>query len=155
MKLLTLIVLMAGIAAAQTATFTFAGLPSPFSQNQGRCTSITSWNGVSNAYPQDMGGICLDIYPAVYTDITIPWQLGFPNGGFLESGSTSWQPLVNNGDGTATQQFTATNFYDGGNTTIAATVNYQLVTETMCGRGGCHKFSAWQVVGGSGTVSND
>lgn len=160
LKTLALLTLVAGLAAAQMATFTFGGLPSPFSQNQGRCTGMTSWNGIeatdpNNPFPQDMGGICLDIYPAVWTNIDTPWQLGFPNSGFLTEGQTTWQTFMDNGNGTATRAFTATGFYDGGSTTVSATVNYQRVSQVFCGRAGCHPFYAWQVIGGSGTVANN
>lgn len=159
-KLLTAVLFAASFAAAQTATFTFGSLPSPFSTNQSRCASMTSWNGIpatdpNNPFPLNMGDICLDIYPAVYTDIEVPFQLGFPNNGFLQQCSpTVWQPKVDNGDGTATQTFTASGCYDGVNTTITATVNFKSVSQTLCGRFGCHKFTQWQVVSGSGTVTN-
>jgi hypothetical protein len=157
-KMLLLSALFAVAALAQNASFTF-GPTAPNSAHH--CSVITSWNGDPNAFPQNMGAICLAFYPYGTTDIYVPFQLGFPNNGDLGQGATFWGPLTwasgcsfNIAGCTATQQFTANQFYDGGNTTVNATVNFVVVETTSCGRTGCRHFFHNAVTGGSGTVTN-
>jgi len=116
------------LSRAQSATFTFGGQPNPLTSTSlqtEHCSEMTSWNGIpalnpdgtpniDNPFPYNMGDICLQIYPSAYTDIDVPWQLGFPNNGFLQQcAPTVWGPLVFDGSGaqniagsTATQTFT-------------------------------------------------
>ena len=143
-----------------SASFTFGGLPSPFTSQQ-RCANITSWTP-SGPFLPDSGEICLALYPAVYTSIEIPFQLGFPNNGYLQGCEpTVWGPLVwqnggsqNVAGSTAIQTFVASGCYDGGNTTVTATVKYVVVSFRSCGRTGCRTFYGNQVTGGSGTVTD-
>lgn len=47
--------------------------------------AITEWDGVPNAYPEDMGGVKLTPITGGYgSGIDVPWQLGYLNNGFLE-----------------------------------------------------------------------
>jgi len=65
-------------AQQPSANFTFNGTTP--------CSGITSWNGVSNAYPGDMGTICLTqggTGGGYGSAIIVPFQLGFLNNGFL------------------------------------------------------------------------
>jgi hypothetical protein len=157
-KTITLLAISALGLSAQSATFTFG----PTAQNSSHsCSVITSWNGDPNAFPQDMGSICLALYPYYTTDIYVPFQLGFPNNGFLTQGATYWGTLTwasgcgpNIAGCTATQPFTANQFYDGGNTTVVATVSFVVVETTSCYRGRCTHIYHNEVTGGSGTVTN-
>ena len=164
------------LSRAQSTTFTFGGQPNPLTSTSlqtEHCSEMTSWNGIpalnpdgtpniDNPFPYNMGDICLQIYPSAYTDIDVPWQLGFPNNGFLQQcAPTVWGPLVFDGSGaqniagsTATQTFTSSGCYDGDNTTITATVNYVVVSRRFC-HYICKTSYANQVTGGSGSVVNE
>jgi hypothetical protein len=98
---LALLVSGATSAKAQTvvlsATFTF-GSTIP-------CSDITSWNGNSAAYPEDMGAICLsqgDPYGGYGSYLDVPFQLGFLNDGYLAGcNPLAWgQKTFTSGDGT-------------------------------------------------------
>jgi hypothetical protein len=156
-KMLLLTALFAVAAMAQSDSFTF-GPTQPNSPHH--CSIITSWNGDPNAF-QDMGSICLALYPYGTTDFWTPASLGFPNGGALTQGATYWGPLTwasgcgyNIAGCTATQPFTANQFYNGGNTTVNATVSFVVVETTSCGHGHCTHNYHNAVTGGSGTVTN-
>lgn len=61
-----------------SADFTFGPLPTTLNAT---CAPILSWNGVIDAYPENMGDVCAFSYN---TGISIPFQLGFLNNGSLE-----------------------------------------------------------------------
>ena len=103
--LATLALLVVGLfavpARAQTivlsATFTFGSTVT--------CSNITSWNGGSTAYPEDMGSICPnqgDLYGGYGSFLDVPWQLGFLNNGYLAGCNplTNGQKTFTSGDGT-------------------------------------------------------
>jgi hypothetical protein len=99
--LLALLAESAPSARAQTVVlsddFTFSGT-SP-------CSSVTSWNGDPNAYPYEMGSICLnqgDSYGGYGSFLDVPFQLGFLNNGYLAGcNPLSWGPKAFTiGDGT-------------------------------------------------------
>lgn len=160
------IILFAACVFAQGAkaqgpdTFTFGTL------DTNHCSDILSWDGVAagdpnNPYPANMGAICFALYPQVYSSITPPWQLGYPNNGFLESCQpTVWGPLnftsgnQTTAGSTGTQTVSFSGCYDGGNTAVNATVNFTVVKHVSCGRYRCNTFYSNVIQGGSGTISN-
>jgi hypothetical protein len=153
---------LAASGKAQSATFTFGAISGPSgSIGSGNCASITAWNGDPNAYPYEMGDICFNFYPNGFSSIDAPFQLGFPNNGFLqECGPTTWGPQVfTQGNATTdgsifTQTVTFSGCYDGGNTTVNATVNFVVHSKVSCGHGRCHTYYFNYVTGGSGTIEN-
>lgn len=154
MKKLTLALLFTGSLFAQTATFTFGPIsPPPYPYPPQQCATAAFDNG-SN------GSICLAIYPYSWTNLYVPFQYGFPNGGDLTECRTTPNQLgfgtpgfVDNGDGTGSQPFTANSCYDGLNSTITATVQWKRITHISCYRG-CRTYYTWVVNGGSGSVVN-
>lgn len=155
---------IAAKAQAPPANFTFGpGAP---------CSAITSWNGVADAYPQDMGAICLnqgDLYGGYGSYIDVPWQLGFLNNGYLAGcDQIAWQPKVFTiGDGThAGDAFTVagsttcpyyTGEYGGVSDNLldgfSVVASYTVVQRKTCGRYGCHTYLSNVLTGGTGTVT--
>jgi hypothetical protein len=74
-----------------SATFAFGG-------GTAACQPITEWNGVPNAYPYDMGSICLtsgDGRGSYGSFLGIPNELGFLNNGLLEGcDPIAWDPKI-------------------------------------------------------------
>jgi hypothetical protein len=66
------------------------------------CEVITSWNGVPNAYPQDMGAVCFNGDNGYGSSLFVPSELGFLNNGFLSPcDAIAWDPKnFTLGDGT-------------------------------------------------------
>jgi hypothetical protein len=138
--------------AQQSATLTFGA---PGSSN---CSRITEWNGVTNAYPEDMGEVCFNFYPNFYSGILIPWQLGFPNNGFLPTCEpTVWgAKTYTKGNGTQagdtfSQTMTATCPY---NVTLEVTGSFVVEQITHCYYRRCFTTYANVLESGSGTVTD-
>jgi hypothetical protein len=149
--LATLAMFAAVSAFGQTATFTFGPIPSGQT-----CASNLTWNGAAVAYP---GNVCFNLYPSPWSSIAIPQNFGFPNDGYLQDCyPTIWGPQnwTSGNQTTAGSTFTQTvafgNCYDGGNTTVDATVDFVVLAVT--GRFG-HKFYFNVITDGKGTVAND
>jgi hypothetical protein len=162
------------VTEAQTpppANFTFAGIPILPNGTIPPCSSITSWNGDPNAYPNDMGAICLhqgDPLGGYGSYLDAPFQLGFLNNGYLAGcNPLSWQPEVFTiGDGThAGDAFTV-----AGSTTCPYYVceygcatsddlvgwnvvaSYTVVQRKSCTRFRCTFYLTSVLTGGTGTV---
>jgi hypothetical protein len=149
-----------GAKAQGPDTFVFVAPSNPtYTTN---CFPITEWDGVANAYPGGMGDVCFaGIGFAVYSGIEAPFQLGYPNNGYLQGCMpTNWGPQVwtkgsqNVGGSTFYQTVTFSGCYDGGNTTVNATVNFQVLARQSCGRGRCAWFYFNIPQGGNGTIKN-
>lgn len=152
-----------GKAQTMSATFTFGGN----SNGQG-CVDNTSWNGDSTTYAQDMGAICFnqadpDSGPTNASYLDVPWQLGFPNNGFLDScNGLSWGPKrYTTGDGT----HTGDSYTESASTTcpyqstptqtvgFSFTATYSIVKHQSCRYGRCFTWYVSTLLGGSGTVT--
>jgi len=150
---------------APSATFAFGpGAP---------CSSITEWNGDPNAYPDEMGAVCLyqgDPYGGPGSFLSAPFQLGFLNNGYLAGcNSLTWQAKVfTKGDGTHVgdtyTQIGATTcpYYTGEYGTFQnsdhrlvgwnVVANFTIVAHRSCTRYGCRTFLSSALTGGTGTV---
>ena len=165
--LFALFVVSAPTAKAQTVllsdNFTFNGTTP--------CSSITSWNGNQNAYPEDMGSICLtqgDSYGGYGSFLDAPFQLGFLNNGYLAGcDPLAWGPKVftigngtHNGDAFTVTGSTTCPYYTGeyggasDNELVGFKVvaNYTVVQHRSCYRGRCITYFTNVLQGGNGTV---
>ena len=169
--LLAVAVLLSFVAASAKAqtivlsdNFTFNGTTP--------CSSITSWNGDPNAYPQDMGGICLsqgDPSGGYGSYLDVPWQLGFLNNGYLAGcNPLAWgQKTFIIGDGTHNGDVfkvpgsTTCPYYTGeyggysNNLLVGFGVvaKYTVVQQRSCSRYRCFTYLANVLQGGTGTVT--
>lgn len=166
-------------ASAQTVakqdTFTFAGSTSNNPrQTQPSCWPITAWDDVPNAYPQNMGAVCLVNAPGdgYGSSIEVPFQLGYLNNGQLDPCNLlAMQPKVfTKGDGTHdgdtyTQSGATTCPYFTGEygtylnsnnrlEGFSVTVNYEVLSYVVYFRGTRHTYFTNVVRGGSGTVTD-
>jgi hypothetical protein len=138
------------------------------------CESITSWNGDSNAFPNEMGGICLHqvdpLTGLAGSYIDVPFQLGFLNNGYLAGCNViSWQTKVFTlGDGThagdtyTTAGSTSCPYYTGEYGTYQdsnqrldgfnVVADYTMKQFRTCGRYGCHNYLQPVLTGGTGEV---
>lgn len=92
---------MSAQTVAKSDTFTFVGgqvRGNPPAQ-QDPCAPIIAWDGVVNAYPMEMGGVCPNGY---FTSLLVPFQLGYLNNGDLDPcDPLVWGPKTfTKGDGT-------------------------------------------------------
>jgi hypothetical protein len=137
------------------------------------CASITAWNGIPNAYPQDMGGVCLgnsgSPYAPLSASLSAPWQLGFLNNGDLAAcAEMTFGPKVFSvGDGTHVGDVytlvgsTSCPYYTGeyggasDNLTVGFSVVASYVIGTKCNyyRGRCVPVLISVLEGGTGTVT--
>jgi hypothetical protein len=149
-------------SVVKSATFTFG----PAVTTTATCFPVTMWNGVTNAYPEDMGAICPyqgDSYGGYGSFLSVPWQLGFLNNGYLAGCNPMiWgQKTPTNGDGTHagdtfTQPATTTCPYyttpNGVSVGFNIVGNFTVVKHTSCGRYGCRSFLSNVLTGGTGVV---
>ncbi len=165
--LLALLVLSTPSAKAQTVVlsdnFTFNGTTP--------CSSITSWNGDPNAYPEDRGSICLnqgDSYGGFGSFLDVPFQLGFLNNGYLAGcNPLAWGPKTftigdgtHNGDAFKVAGSTTCPYYTGeyggasNNLLVGFNVvaSYTVVQHRSCNRGRCITYFTNVLQGGMGTV---
>jgi hypothetical protein len=165
--LFALIVPSAPSANAQTVVlydnFTFNGTTP--------CSSITSWNGDTDAYPEDMGGICLnqgDSYGGYGSFLDVPFQLGFLNNGYLAGcNPLAWSPKrftigngTHNGDAFTVAGSTTCPYYTGeyggasDNLLVGFNVvaSYTVLQHRSCYRGRCITYFTNVLQGGTGTV---
>lgn len=176
MLLLFSIIAIAGPAHAQTYqgphsdTFTFAGLA-----GNATCSDILSWDGVTDAYPEDMGAICLnqgDPGGGFGSFVDVPFQLGYLNNGYLAGcNAITFGPKVFSiGDGTHTgDAFSISgsttcpgytgewgNYLDSNNRLdgFNVTANYTVAKRTSCYRGRCTTFYTNTLQGGTGVVTD-
>lgn len=144
----------------QTTNFTFD-----------KTSAITSYNGSDPAnppYPGDMGAINLDNQNP---GISVPWQLGYLNNGYLQPcNSFQWTPKkwiigdgTHNGDeyqvsmSTACPYFTGEygTYEDSNNTydSFSAVATYTTKLVLSCSRyRGCHYFPQYSLLSGQGTI---
>lgn len=149
LPLLVLLLSSIGFAQTQTATFSFGALGSD------NCSAITAWNGVPNGYPEEMGEICFNLYPNPYSGMEIPWQLGFPNNGFLENQTPfTWGPMVYTGSTTYTQTGTAAYTGYGAGVRVNVQANFSVTAHRTCYRGVCRTYTVAALNGGDGTVTD-
>jgi len=140
-------------AQTKSDTFTFGSAGVIGTTQSSNCSSITAWDNVVDAYPQDMGVACFNFYPNPYSGMEIPWQLGYPNNGFLlDQTPFTWAPMVWTSSTTYTQTGTAA--YTGYGAGVVVTVNTNVVVtyRKYCWRG-CHYFPVYTLTGGTGVVS--
>ena len=165
--LLALLGLSASTANAQTIvlydSFTFNGTTP--------CSSITSWNGDPNAYPEDKGGICLgqgDSYGGYGSSIDVPFQLGFLNNGYLAGcNPLAWSSKTftigdgtHNGDAFTVAGSTTCPYYTGeyGGASdhllagFSVVASYTVVQHRSCYRGRCVTYFTNVLQGGTGIV---
>jgi hypothetical protein len=175
MKLrLALLALTLALAIPSHAQSTYPVPTASFTFGPGTvCSTITSWNGNPNAYPYEMGGICLSQGdpsggPGSYIDV--PFQLGFLNNGYLaDCNSIAWQSKVfTQGDGThAGDSYTIAGsttcpYYTGEYGTYQDSNNrldgfnvvasYTIQQFRSCSRYGCHYYLKSVLTGGTGEV---
>ncbi len=152
------------------ATFTFGPTTT--------CSPILSWNGVENAYPEDMGAICP--YQGNPTGgygsfLEVPWQLGFLDNGLLQGcdpmvwGQKTFaqRPDGTVGDGTRagdafTQPAATTCPYYVGEyggaipdnflPQFSIVANFTVVKITTCGRYRCQSHLQSNLTDGTGVV---
>jgi cysteine-rich repeat protein len=101
-----------------------------------------------------MGEVCFNFYPNPYSGMDIPFQLDYPNNGFLlDNTPFTWGPQVSTGSNTYTQSGTAA--YTGYGAGVVVTVNTNVVItyQQYCGRTGCHLFPVDTLTGGTGVVT--
>lgn len=162
---ITLALLVVGVTvnaqSTTTATFTYGPI------NSGTCSNITAWNGVPNAYPGDMGTVCTgQADPSsgpegYFSYLSVPFQLGFPNNGYMASCHITWgQQTYSIGNGAHTgDRFTWTsissNCYDAPNVTFTATGTYTVTIHTSCRYGRCTSYATYTLQDGTGTVSQN
>lgn len=140
------------VAAQTSATFAYGTILS------NNCSAITAWNGITDAYPQDMGTVCFNFYPNPLSGMDIPWQLGFPNNGLLpnETPFTWGAQLFNSGNATtngSTFSQYGTAFYSDYGVTVSVTANFLVHVSKSCNRGVCRTYVTNTLTGGTGTVS--
>lgn len=143
-------------AHAQTATFTFGAVLA----SNGECTEVTSWNGVTDAYPEDMGSICFNLGEYPYSGMEIPWQLGFPNNGFLldQTPFTYSAPFnvvggLHTNGGTFQETGVAAYAGYGQGVTVSVLLNFSVTVTKWCRFGRCNYLTTYNVTGGSGVVT--
>ena len=143
-------------AQAQTRSdaFTFGSAGVIGTTLSSNCSPITSWDGVVNAYPQNMGEVCFNYYPNNNSGMEIPWQLGYPNNGFLLSNTPfTWAPAVWTSSTTYSQAGTAVYTGYGAGVVVNVTTNIAITYRRYCSRTGCHLFPMDTLTGGTGAVS--
>lgn len=150
------------LAQSNTATFTFGPVTAGTS-----CSTITAWNGVENAYPNDMGTVCTgQADPSsgaegYFSFLSVPFQLGFANNGYLASCHIVWgQQVFTIGDGTHTgDRFTwsstSSNCYDGLGVTWNATGTYSVTVHISCRYGRCTRYVTYTLLSGTGSVTEN
>lgn len=165
-------------ASAQTVvqsdTFTFAtGAVISRYALPPSCGAITAWDGVANAYPEEMGGVCLSIPGGYGASVDVPWELGYLNNGYLDPCDpiSNWGPKVfTHGNGTHSgDTFTVT-----GSTTcpdftgeygpdfnsdnrlegFSVVASYTVFKYTACNFGRCGTTTEYFLTGGTGTVTD-
>jgi hypothetical protein len=163
------IILLASAVSAHAQTVV---LSDGFTFNGGTpCSAITTWNGNPNAYPGDMGAICLaqgDAEGGGGSYLDVPWQFGFLNNGYLAGcdpiawGSKTF--TIGNGthvgDAYTMAGTTACPYYTGeyggasDNLAVGFSVTASYVVGTKCNyyRGRCIPYFVNVLQGGSGTV---
>jgi hypothetical protein len=136
------------------------------------CSSITSWNGSSTIYPEDMGSICLnqgDLYGGYGSFLDVPSELGFLNNGYLAGcDPLAWGQKTftlgdgtHNGDGFTVAGSTACPYYTGeygGSTSnlsvgFSVVASYTVMQHRSCYRGRCITYFTNVLEGGTGTVT--
>lgn len=143
-------------AAAQSKsdTFTFGSAGVIGTTQSSNCSPITAWDGVVDAYPQDMGEVCFNFYPNPYSGMDIPFQLGYPNNGFLlDNTPFTWGPQVSTSSNTYTQAGTAAYTGYGAGVVVNVNVNVVVTQKLSCGHGICHYFPVDTLTGGTGVVT--
>jgi hypothetical protein len=161
-RALPLLFLLTLASFAQTASYTFGGTLSGYyvlgghPQSLNGCVNNTSWNGTS--YPADNGEFCINYEPTV-SGITIPYELGFPNNGYLLQSCTMTfgSPVYTSGNGTQVGD----TFSISGSATCNYNVNITSFTQnfvvtsvvTHCRYGKCITDVNYSLIGGSGTVT--
>jgi hypothetical protein len=146
---LALLVLGAIATPAQTANFTFGTIESPASQTQ--CSNATFSDGLA-------GGICFNFYPSPYSSIVVPFELGFANNGNWQDcpgfawGAKTWTvgEGTHQGDQYTQPGITSCPAHNG---TITVKATFTVNMTRFCSRTGCHNFTSYVLVGGSGTVT--
>lgn len=158
---LCLLVMSANVSAQTTLTATFTYGPLYGSPGT-TCSNILSWNGVPNAYPEDMGAVCTgqadpDSGPEpYYSFLGVPWQLGFQS---LGACNITWGARTYaRGDGTHTGDTfnwpaTSSNCYNAPNVTFTTIGSYTVTMHTSCYRGHCITYAINTLQGGSGFVT--
>lgn len=135
------------------------------------CSSITSWNGDPNAFPEDRGSICLgqgDPYGGYGSSIDVPFQLGFLNNGYLAGcNPLAWGPKTftigngtHNGDAFTVAGSTTCPYYTGeyGGASdyllagFSVVAHYTVVQHRSCYRGHCITYFSNVLQGGTGIV---
>jgi cysteine-rich repeat protein len=101
-----------------------------------------------------MGEVCFNFYPNPYSGMEIPWQLGYPNNGFLlDQTPFTWGPMVWTSSNTFTQAGSAAYTGYGAGVVVNVNVDVVVTSQQYCGRTGCHSFPVDTLTGGTGEVS--
>ena len=160
-KLLALTALLSGIctgtltqAQTKSDTFTFGSAGVIGTTQSSNCSPITAWDNVVDAYPQDMGEVCFNFYPDGFSGMEIPFQLGYPNNGFLlDNTPFTWGPMVSTSTNTYTQAGTAAYTGYGAGVVVNVNINVVVTYVRSCGHGICHYFPVHTLTGGTGGVT--
>ena len=160
-KLFALTALLFGIctgtltqAQTKSDTFTFGSAGVIGTTQSSNCSPITAWDDVVNAYPQDMGEVCFNFYPDGFSGMDIPFQLGYPNNGFLlDQTPFTWGPMVSTSSNTYTQTGTADYTGYGAGVVVTVTIDVVVTQVRSCGHGICHYFPVHTLTGGTGVVT--
>jgi hypothetical protein len=141
-------------AQTKSDTFTFGSAGVIGTITSSNCSPITAWDNVVDAYPQDMGEVCFNFYPNPYSGMDIPFQLGYPNNGFLlDNTPFTWGPQVSTSSNTYTQTGTAAYTGYGAGVVVNVTTNVVITYQKFCGHGICHYFPVYTLTGGTGVVT--
>jgi hypothetical protein len=156
LPLLVLRLCTSAFAQTRSDSFAYGAVNS-----QGNCSEITAWDAVPNAYPSDMGSVCFNYYPNAYSGMDIPFQLSYPNNGFLlDNTPFTFAPIVwtigdgTHGGDTGTQAGIAN--YSGYGAGVTVNVNCTIVVhlQKRCPRyRHCYYAPVQSNTGGNGTVS--
>ena len=141
-------------AQTKSNTFTFGSAGVIGTTQSSNCSPITAWDNVVDAYPQDMGEVCFNFYPNPYSGMDIPWQLGYPNNGFLlDQTPFTWGPVVWTSSNTYTQTGTAAYTGYGAGVVVNVNTNVVVTYQKYCAHGVCHYFPVHTLTGGTGVVT--
>jgi hypothetical protein len=128
--------------------------------------AITNWDGVDNPYPTANGYVKFSGLPFATNDppenpwcgIAAPFQLGYPNNGFLTSGldepwtNRAWSDSTHFTQvGTCTQS--GYDAYSQPYTVVVQAINFYLATfKRVCRYGHCYRYEFDSIIDGNGQI---
>lgn len=160
------------VTKSDTFTFTTGAVISRYALPPS-CGAITEWDGVTNAYPEEMGGVCLSIPGGYGASIDVPFQLGYLNDGYLSPCDpiSNWSAKTftlgdgtHNGDVFTVTGSTTCPYFTGEYGTdynsnnrlegFSVTASYTVFKYASCYRGRCSTMTEYFLTGGTGMVTD-